>query len=125
MTGEIAQRGRAGPAVGRAPPPGDPAIREADYAVTQGQAASDHGAAAAPVRENGETVAAVALTGIPEEMKDDLDRLDENRISDVILGVRSPDSPCRIRCAVRNERRRGTGPRLSSAGAPMLAAGRT
>ncbi|ANN21664.1 hypothetical protein SD37_09430 [Amycolatopsis orientalis] len=52
-----------------------PAIREAGYAVTRGLAASDHWAVAAPIRENGITVAAVALTGTPEEMKDDLDRL--------------------------------------------------
>ncbi|PKW15469.1 IclR family transcriptional regulator [Saccharopolyspora spinosa] len=52
-----------------------PAILEADYAATQGLVASDHWAVAAPVRENGKTVAAVALTGTPEEMKDDLDRL--------------------------------------------------
>lgn len=52
-----------------------PEIREADYAFTQGLAASDHWAVAAPIRENGITVAAVALTGTPQEMKDDLDRL--------------------------------------------------
>lgn len=51
-----------------------PAIREADYAITQGLASTDHWAVAAPVRENGKTVAAVGLTGTPEEMKDDLER---------------------------------------------------
>lgn len=52
-----------------------PTIRETDYAVTQGLASNGHWAVAAPVRENGETVAAVGVTGTAEEMKDDLDHL--------------------------------------------------
>jgi len=70
-----------------------PAIREAEYAVTRGLAATDHWSVAAPVRENGKTVAAVGLTGTPEEMKDDLDRLGVLlREHAQLWGDRVPDS---------------------------------
>ncbi|ANN21666.1 hypothetical protein SD37_09455 [Amycolatopsis orientalis] len=52
-----------------------PAIRESGYAVTKGLALTGHWAVAAPVREHGKTVAAVGLSGTPQEMENDLDRL--------------------------------------------------
>lgn len=52
-----------------------PAIREAGYAVTQDLTMNDHWAVAAPICEDGRTVAAVGLTSTPEKMKGDVDRL--------------------------------------------------
>ncbi|MGC2939912.1 IclR family transcriptional regulator [Brevibacterium sp. FAM 24638] len=52
-----------------------PSILDQDLAISRGLATADHWTVAVPVRENGATVAALGISGTPEQMRNDLDRI--------------------------------------------------